>query len=80
MDDACLANAFYGWQVAGDDDDDLLAKALAYYNGGQAGTLNQYSWENICNNQRISLQSLRYAVRIKVRLGLTIEAFEQPYQ
>jgi len=75
-----LFNAFNQWEVPGDDADDLLAKALAYYNGGQASTLNAYTWESICVDQRISLQSLRYAVQIKVRLGLTIESFEEPYR
>ena len=76
-----LTKAFSGsWTKSGDDQDDLLAKALACYNGGRINILSSNSWENICTSGMIPQESLNFAVQIKDRLGLTIESFENQYK
>ncbi|MEW6606187.1 MAG: lytic transglycosylase domain-containing protein [bacterium] len=81
MNNPCLRTAFSFCQVGDDDNIDLLAKALAGYNGGELGpnqTLRRYAWMYIVRDDLMSEESIRYAIQIKQRLGIPLKSWTYP--
>ncbi|MEW6618114.1 MAG: PKD domain-containing protein [bacterium] len=81
MNVPCLNTAFNYCQVSGDDNIDLLAKALAGYNGGELGVgqiLRSYAWMYIVRDDLMSEESIRYAIQIKQRLNILLKSWTYP--
>jgi soluble lytic murein transglycosylase-like protein len=78
-------------KVGADDDIDLLAKALAGYNGGREDILQQNSWEAVVKGESKIMfkgklkkavmgdESIAYAIRIKEKLGLPLRDYEKDW-
>ena len=80
-----MSDAFSGkWTKPGDTPDDLLAKALAGYNGVERKTLAGSTWQTLFST-KFEDETRYHVVHIKQDLiaqgwKLTIKAFEQPYK
>ncbi len=86
----CLYKGFVTgeYRVGGDDNQDVLCKCLAAYNGGNPDKdLSNLSWqyivENFNNNEeynvRVTHQSIHYALQIKQNIGLSLKPFEEEW-
>ncbi len=73
-----LAKSNAEWKTFSDTPSDLLAKALAAYNGGPGrAAFKSSSWNEIVRTNAIPRESIGYAIKIRKSMGVAISTEEE---
>ncbi len=75
-----LAKSNAEWKTFSDTPSDLLAKALAAYNGGPGrDVFKSSSWNEIVRTNSIPRESIDYAIKIRKSMGIAISTAEEEW-